>query len=310
MPDTLHLGLPLIEAAQSQKHVTHNEALAELDAAVHLSVISRALAAPPAAPADGDRYLIASGPGGAWAGHAGEISHWLDGAWRFFVPGVGWRCWSEAEAKLLVFDGAIWRDVAVADELQNVSLVGVNATADAANRLTVSSAAVLLNHAGAGHRLKINKSAAADTASILFQDGFSGRAEFGLAGDDDFHVKVSADGSLWTAAITIDRETGVVNFPAGYTPSGGGGTAAEAEIDFGSSGARSKKFTVAAAGVTAASRIIVTQSGKAATGRSSDENEMDALMLRAVPGAGAFTLYADALTGLVNGKFKINYMVG
>ena len=61
---------------------------------------------------------------------------------------------------------------------------------------------------------------------------------------------------------------------------------------------------------TAASKIVATQSGKAATGRSADENEMDVLSLRAVPAAGSFTLFADVLTGRANGKFKINYMVG
>jgi hypothetical protein len=64
--------------------------------------------------------------------------------------------------------------------------VGVNAAADSTNRLAVSSVASLFNHAGAGHQMKINKNAAADTASILFQTGFSGRAEMGTAGSDDY----------------------------------------------------------------------------------------------------------------------------
>jgi len=34
MPSTPHLALPLLAAAQAQKHVTHNEALAALDALV------------------------------------------------------------------------------------------------------------------------------------------------------------------------------------------------------------------------------------------------------------------------------------
>ncbi|MEN9709235.1 MAG: hypothetical protein RIQ68_1643, partial [Pseudomonadota bacterium] len=38
MSDTTRLKLPRIDAAQSQKHVTHNEALEVLDALLHLSV--------------------------------------------------------------------------------------------------------------------------------------------------------------------------------------------------------------------------------------------------------------------------------
>jgi hypothetical protein len=62
------------------------------------------------------------------------------------------------------------------------------------NRQTVSAQATLLNHAGGSHQIKVNKSSATATASLLYQDAFSGRAEIGLAGNDDFSVKVSADG--------------------------------------------------------------------------------------------------------------------
>ena len=51
MTDTTNLGLPLIDAAQAQKHVTHNEALRRLDELVHLSVAQRNALAPPASPA-------------------------------------------------------------------------------------------------------------------------------------------------------------------------------------------------------------------------------------------------------------------
>ena len=35
----------------------------------------------------------------------------------------------------------------------------------------------------------------------------------GLTGDDDFHFKVSADGSTWRDAIKINRSSGAVSFP-------------------------------------------------------------------------------------------------
>ena len=55
MSESALLSLPLIEAGQAQKHVTHNEALLLLDAALHLAVASRSVATPPGAPAAGDR---------------------------------------------------------------------------------------------------------------------------------------------------------------------------------------------------------------------------------------------------------------
>ena len=65
MSQTTRLALPLIEAAQSQKHVTHNEALVGLDALVQLSVRSRAMTPP--APSEGDRYLVAATASGVFA---------------------------------------------------------------------------------------------------------------------------------------------------------------------------------------------------------------------------------------------------
>src|SRR3989304_3154296 len=99
--------------------------------------------------------------------------------------------------------------------LSTVDQFGINATADETNRLAVRSNAILFSdiEAASGGRgdipLVINKEVAADTASLLFQDGFSGRAEIGLAGDDDVVFKVSGDGSAWTEAIRIDKDTGL-----------------------------------------------------------------------------------------------------
>lgn len=222
MSNSANLGLPFIEAAQAQKHVTHNEAVRGLDALVQLSVIDRDLSVPPTSPSDGDRYLVASGASGDWLGQDANISAWQDGIWVFYPPKAGWLCWVGDEDSLISWDGAAWVDaLAAIGSITGLAILGINTTADATNRLSVSSPAVLLSHEGAGHQLKINKNAATDTASVLFQTGFSGRAEMGLTGDDDYHFKVSSDGAVWNEAIVIARTTGEVTFP-NTTISGGG----------------------------------------------------------------------------------------
>ncbi len=198
------LSLPYIQPSQAQKHVTHNEALRVLDALVQLSAKSRAISAPVASPQTGDSYIVGAAPSGAWAGHAGEIAVWVDSGWQFHTPLTGWRAWIEDEAQLAVFDGTNW--VSNAPDFQNLAGLGVNSSYDGTNRLSVASAASLLNHDGAGHQLKINKNTAADTASLLYQSGFSGRAEMGLAGNDNFDIKVSADGATWQSAMTIQSD--------------------------------------------------------------------------------------------------------
>ncbi|UOA29033.1 DUF2793 domain-containing protein [Pseudosulfitobacter sp. DSM 107133] len=210
------LSLPFIQAAQSQKHVTHNEALRVLDAVVQLVVVTADQDTPPGAPEIGARYIVAEPGSGAWAGQAGNIAVWQEGGWFFVPPQTGWRAEVLSPAGAVVFDAATgWSAPA-----QTTQQLGINATADTTNRLSISAPATLLNHEGAGHQLKVNKAAAGDTASLLYQTGFSGRAEMGLAGDDDFAIKVSADGSGWQTALRADAASGIVDFAQGATVAG------------------------------------------------------------------------------------------
>jgi hypothetical protein len=57
------------------------------------------------------------------------------------------------------------------------------ATPDATNRFSINSPAVLFNNAGSTIALTLNKNAAANDASFIFQTGFSTRALFGLLVD-------------------------------------------------------------------------------------------------------------------------------
>jgi Protein of unknown function (DUF2793) len=211
MPDTSPiLNLPYILPAQAQKHVTHNEAIRLLDIIVQLAVASRSLTLPPAVPAVGERYIVAAGATGVWAGKDAQIAVWSETGWVYVMPLAGWRAHVTAEAGEVTFDGTAWNAAGLPAQ---VPLLGLNAAASATNRLTVAGAATLLTHDGAGHQVKVNKAAPADTASLLFQTGFSGRAEMGLAGNDDFSVKVSADGTGFSTALLADAATGTVTLP-------------------------------------------------------------------------------------------------
>ena len=208
------LSLPYIQPSQAQKHVTHNEALRQLDAVVQLVVVSADLAAPPLTLIEGERYIVAVGATGTWAEQDGTIAVYSDAAWTFYAPLTGWRADVQGTGTVLRFDGTTW---AMPDPapLQNIAHVGIATQADTTNRLSVASDATLLTHAGTGHQLKLNKNGAVDTASLLFQTGFSGRAEMGTAGTDDFAIKVSADGTLFNTALVAQSADGAVQFPQG-----------------------------------------------------------------------------------------------
>jgi hypothetical protein len=212
------LSLPLIQPAQAQKHVTHNEALRMLDVLVQPVVASRTTATPPPFPAQGARFIVPAGATGAWAGQDGAIA-WRDGdGWSFLTPQPGWQVQVLDEGRPAVFTGSAWESPA--EQPQQFPRLGVATAADATNRLAVAAPATLLTHAGAGHQLKINKAGAAETASLLFQTGWSGRAELGTTGSDDLAFKVSPDGSTWHNALTITATSGVPDLQAGATIGG------------------------------------------------------------------------------------------
>jgi hypothetical protein len=206
MTSSTHLKLPYILPGQAQKHITHNEAVAALDTLTQLAVLDRHLSAPPSSPAAGDRYIVGAPPTGDWAGKAGQIAAFDGAAWLFHAPEPGWLAFVLDENGLLAWSGTAWQPTLGLNG--QAATFGVNATPDTTNRLAVSSEAALFTHAGAGMQLKFNKASSTDTAALLFQTGFSGRAEFGTTGDDKLHLKVSADGSNWTEAFVVDQATG------------------------------------------------------------------------------------------------------
>lgn len=210
MPDISPiLALPLLQPAQAQKHVTVNEALLLLEAAVQLVVEDRSRTAPPAEPGQGQRHLVAPGAVGDWAGQEGAVAVFDSGVWRFVPPAPGWWAEVRAEGRQVVWTGSAW-EIRQPD-LDQLPGLGIGAAHDAVNRLALAAEASLFSHAGAGHQLKVNKATPADTASLLFQTGWSGRAEMGLSGRDDWALKVSAEGSAWIEALVVDGETGHVS---------------------------------------------------------------------------------------------------
>ena len=200
------LDLPYLLPAQAQKHVTHNEALLRLDQLCQLVLEVAEVSDPPADPPNGSAYGLAVTPNGAWAGQGGRLAFFQDGAWQFLTPQAGWRAWVRELGHLLVWDGSAWQ----AADPEKRARLGIGTSADAQNPLAVAGPATLLSHAGAGHQVKINKATVGDTASLVFQSGFTGHAEIGLAGDLGLSVKTSADGGSWSEVLKVDPASATV----------------------------------------------------------------------------------------------------
>ena len=205
------LDLPYIQPSQAQKHVTHNEAIELLDVLTQMRLEDVEVDTPPSSPNDGQAWGVSSSPSGAWIGQAGAIASWRNNGWLFAQPIEGWVAWVGTQGRLYQFVGSTWTLLVANADLNNVSGLGINSTSDISNPLSVSGPASLFNHSGSSHLVKVNKAATPDTASVLFQTGFSGRAEIGLTATDDLTLKASTDGSNWNDVVTISPDKATVS---------------------------------------------------------------------------------------------------
>ncbi len=114
MADTPNLALPIIAAAQSQKHITHGEGLEMLDGIVQCNVINRTTTSPPGSPTAGQCYIVAATASGDWLGQENYIAYYDGSSWVFLVPKEGWRAYDKDEEELLFFDGSVWARLAPA----------------------------------------------------------------------------------------------------------------------------------------------------------------------------------------------------
>lgn len=212
---TNNLDIMYLAQNMASKEILVNEGFLRIDSLMNNGAISRAIATPPYNPSESDLYIIPASATGDWANHDNKFTYYHPSkGWEIIVPNEGMSLWVNDEDKLYIYDGTTW---IAAVNIESIDKLGINATADATNKLAVKSDAILFDHNGNNSQVKVNKNAASDTASHLFQTGYSGRAEFGLTGDDDFHIKVSPDGSTFHEAAIIDKDNGNIHIEQGLS---------------------------------------------------------------------------------------------
>lgn len=105
---TPRLALPYISSSQSQKEVTHNQALYKLEAYVQVAVESMTLTAPPTG-VEGNLYIVAAGATGAWAGKDNYLAQYIGGAWNYYAPFDGMKVWDKSTSMGMVYKNSTWK---------------------------------------------------------------------------------------------------------------------------------------------------------------------------------------------------------
>ncbi|WP_374299377.1 DUF2793 domain-containing protein [Paracoccus sp. (in: a-proteobacteria)] len=106
--ETMRLQLPLLQAAQAQKHVIVNEALMRLDGLANAVLESVSVPTPPGTMIDGQCWGVPQGASGSWAGQAGRIAVGANGGWVFATPYRGMRAFVTDKGAEAVYDGQAW----------------------------------------------------------------------------------------------------------------------------------------------------------------------------------------------------------
>lgn len=101
---TLRHDFPLLFAGQAHKEGHVNEGLCRIDTLLHL-VIEGETSTVPAAPQDGQTWLVGASPSGEWANNAGHLAARVGGNWLFFTPRDGMRLLDRATAQERRFAG-------------------------------------------------------------------------------------------------------------------------------------------------------------------------------------------------------------
>lgn len=105
-------GLPEIAYNQSQKHVTHNEALRIIDGLLLLTAQDKDLTTPPVSPINGTCYIPATTASGEWTGYENYIAHYHTSTWHFYEPKFGWYLFMSDEQAFYWWDNNSWQKFA------------------------------------------------------------------------------------------------------------------------------------------------------------------------------------------------------
>jgi hypothetical protein len=103
-------ALPYLQVGQAQKEVTHNAAVAGIDALLHLAVETAARGTLPEAPVAGQAWIVADGATGEWAGHDGAIMAFDAAGWHRIAPREGCVAWLRDVQRFAILTSGGWRD--------------------------------------------------------------------------------------------------------------------------------------------------------------------------------------------------------
>lgn len=166
---TPRFSLPELVVAQSNKEITHNEALAIIDVCMG-GIFDSVNTTPPASPTNGQVTLVAhSATTGVFVGHEDKLAYWRTSvnAWQYVTPIVGVEFRDISSDAVWRWSGTAWQ--AATPQLLNANLTALSGLTGAADKLAYFTGvgALALTTLTSLARTIIGRSAASDIRSDL-----------------------------------------------------------------------------------------------------------------------------------------------
>jgi hypothetical protein len=173
---------------------------------------------PPTSPAEGDRYIIATGATLAFAGYVNHLAEWRNGAWSYTAPNSKMLYVAEADHRAYVWTSAAWVSIAegrltVALESDLAGIIGAGANTQAE---VISDVVATTTHRARASNVATLTTASAHGLSVgdfvnvrgLGGTGYNGRVECitGTTGSTIVYASTGAnEGSTADTGGQVDR---------------------------------------------------------------------------------------------------------
>jgi len=195
MSETANLGLPLVQPAQAQKHVTVNDAFQRLDAFAQISIDVAGAATPPPSPNEGELHAVGTGATADWAGQDGKLALFLNGGWLFIQPNVGWRGWRLDAGSAVSYDGVDWVEGGGAFTQNGAGFVHRSIEID--HGVVAGSTSVVVGF------IPANAMVYGVTGRVLADIGGAASLEIGVAGSSNrYGSGIGATTGAWVRGLT------------------------------------------------------------------------------------------------------------
>lgn len=184
--------------------------LQRVDGILALAVLALAQNTPPTSN-NGDRYTVGASPSGAFAGRAQyDVAVRAEGAWRFYVPKLGWRLWDVGTAQFYYHTGSAWavEPISLAGKTTTNLPEGTNLYYTETRVSANTQVAAATAHVASTSNPHATTETQAAAAGRIPKQSFSGAGPFSPAAATDMVFVALGSGS---AAIT---------FPAGSPTAG------------------------------------------------------------------------------------------